>query len=961
MNTARRIFIYTALVVAFLLAMSVFTPTWAQQNQPMGATTNNVYAKGMLSADSALRAAKQFKVYPYFDSTGEVAVVGHKFYYHNGLIWVKLQDSTGSGISGTQFTIPVFTGTTSIGNSNIIDSTGVGHSYVNDTIAFLGKIYAKNTPIAVSPLDSILVKGSIKGTVRVVPPPVATPPIVWAWPADSVSLSPTGAPGIYGDAAHTLRIGTDTWGRVYTVTAVSISDSLDGRYFKKIDSNTHKNAITFDYFTAHSATFTASATTAGSVLFSDGVGIAENNTHLFWSNTNKRFGVNNNSPMSSLEVTDTSTNATRGIINSQYNTGANSAQFNLFKARGTLASPTTIVTGDLLGRVIAGGYDGTAFLSMADIKFLSTGTIGANRIPTIMTFSTGTDASPSVLTERMRISTAGQISFGTTDINSFINIGGGGIGWSTGQGARIHILGPTDQPLSISASIQPTAGIGATTIGNDLLLTASNASPSSSIAGAAAGGAITMASGNAARFTSGNANGGAFNFNSGTGTGTGTAGALNFNPGGTNVVSILSSGTVAWNSGDGAVSHLLGPTDQPLKLASSPTSAGNGNNISIIAASGVTPASNNTGGDVNITAGNSVGNTSSRAGAVNITGGASGNNAVSGGGNVVITAGGASGGGTASPSVVIQTSTSVINGGAISILTPSLTNNGATGAINVTTGSTANPGGGNSGGNSGAFVLTVGSAAGSINATTATGGGGGTISILGGAGGNTSSAAIGTAIAGNGSSVSFISGAGGSCLASSGTRTGGNSGSFIFRTGALGSGGGGTNGTAGTISFDINGANTKLLINAAGDVVVNGSNALLVNTATNNGVDKFIVNGSINSVTPNTGVVTDGTVVFNVSSGQYRYLLRSPTFTGTGNTTFSVPANSVLDGFAITCASSQALSAGTTLGGTDIMNAVSFSTTFDYQVINKWFSTSSSQTIFITGGATSCTITAKMK
>jgi hypothetical protein len=77
------------------------------------------------------------------------------------------------------------------------------------------------------------------------------------------------------------------------------------------------------------------------------------------------------------------------------------------KARGTPSSPSTIVTGDNMGRINAWGYDGTQFLNMGSIIFGSEGTIGTNRVPTYLSFSTATDAAPSVWTEAGRI-TSGQ-------------------------------------------------------------------------------------------------------------------------------------------------------------------------------------------------------------------------------------------------------------------------------------------------------------------------------------------------------------------------------------------------------------------------------------------------------------------------------------------------------------------------------------------------------------------------
>jgi hypothetical protein len=94
----------------------------------------------------------------------------------------------------------------------------------------------------------------------------------------------------------------------------------------------------------------------------------------------------------------------RGVMSAQYTTDAVGARFHLRKGRGTEAAPTTIVTGDVLGRVRFSGYDGANYLQSGSIDVVSIGTIAATRVPTVMTFSVATDAAPSVLTEVLRLS-----------------------------------------------------------------------------------------------------------------------------------------------------------------------------------------------------------------------------------------------------------------------------------------------------------------------------------------------------------------------------------------------------------------------------------------------------------------------------------------------------------------------------------------------------------------------------
>ncbi|HXJ44084.1 MAG TPA: hypothetical protein VNH18_32655 [Bryobacteraceae bacterium] len=93
----------------------------------------------------------------------------------------------------------------------------------------------------------------------------------------------------------------------------------------------------------------------------------------------------------------------RGLMTAQYSTDTVSARLHFRKSRGTEAVPTTIVTGDVLGRMRYSGYDGTAYLQMASIDAVSTGTIGTNQVPTKLQFYTATNANPSVLTLAMTL------------------------------------------------------------------------------------------------------------------------------------------------------------------------------------------------------------------------------------------------------------------------------------------------------------------------------------------------------------------------------------------------------------------------------------------------------------------------------------------------------------------------------------------------------------------------------
>jgi hypothetical protein len=105
-----------------------------------------------------------------------------------------------------------------------------------------------------------------------------------------------------------------------------------------------------------------------------------------------------------------STNAHASIARATDN--AAEPTFNLAKARGSVGTPTVVVSGDSLGRISFVGHDGTDYESIgAWIKGEVDGTPGVNDMPGRLVFSTTADGASSP-TERMRIDSAGNISIG---------------------------------------------------------------------------------------------------------------------------------------------------------------------------------------------------------------------------------------------------------------------------------------------------------------------------------------------------------------------------------------------------------------------------------------------------------------------------------------------------------------------------------------------------------------------
>jgi len=105
-----------------------------------------------------------------------------------------------------------------------------------------------------------------------------------------------------------------------------------------------------------------------------------------------------------------STAVNRGASFAQYSTDLLPSKLFLQKARGTFASPTTLVKGDTIGKVILSGYEGSKFYHGASITALTTGTISTNILATDLLFSTTSNTG--ALSEKMRIDKDGNVGIG---------------------------------------------------------------------------------------------------------------------------------------------------------------------------------------------------------------------------------------------------------------------------------------------------------------------------------------------------------------------------------------------------------------------------------------------------------------------------------------------------------------------------------------------------------------------
>jgi hypothetical protein len=90
---------------------------------------------------------------------------------------------------------------------------------------------------------------------------------------------------------------------------------------------------------------------------------------------------------------------------------------------GTISSPTVKTNGTRIGMITAEGYDGTSSPSSARIQFFVDGTVSTGNVPGAIGFNT-TPVGGSH-TERMRITSAGNVGIGTASPSSTLHVAGG--------------------------------------------------------------------------------------------------------------------------------------------------------------------------------------------------------------------------------------------------------------------------------------------------------------------------------------------------------------------------------------------------------------------------------------------------------------------------------------------------------------------------------------------------------
>lgn len=101
-----------------------------------------------------------------------------------------------------------------------------------------------------------------------------------------------------------------------------------------------------------------------------------------------RLGVSTSSPSFQLQVSTNGNASDRGIWLTQHVDTVHGAVFGYRKSRGTLASPTTVQTGDYGIAMLGQFYDGTNYLITSGLVSRTTGTVTTASVPSELCFFT---------------------------------------------------------------------------------------------------------------------------------------------------------------------------------------------------------------------------------------------------------------------------------------------------------------------------------------------------------------------------------------------------------------------------------------------------------------------------------------------------------------------------------------------------------------------------------------------
>lgn len=175
---------------------------------------------------------------------------------------------------------------------------------------------------------------------------------------------------------------------------------------------------------ANGGTNNSTAYTSGSIIFSNGTSLTQDNGNFFWNDTNQSIGIGTNVPASNAFVDGiNSSGATKRIQVTGY---GNNVGFRGKYANGTIGSPTAAVNTNVLAFLSAQGYGATGFpaASTALINMTAAGTFTDSSMPTDVNILTTPTGSVTAV-QTVLFSHTGATTLGPTSSTAIHQINGG--------------------------------------------------------------------------------------------------------------------------------------------------------------------------------------------------------------------------------------------------------------------------------------------------------------------------------------------------------------------------------------------------------------------------------------------------------------------------------------------------------------------------------------------------------
>jgi hypothetical protein len=276
------------------------------------------------------------------------------------------------------------------------DTVGTGPNYIEtgaSTFVTGGAVYGStgwvmNTTgtITVGSTALVWVQSSSSASVTV------TSPLVKVGSVISLGTVPTtlGGTGLTTLTAYNVMLGNGTGNVAFAAPSTTgypllSTGAASNPAFGQLSLTA---GVTGTLPVANGGTGTATAFTAGSVVFAGASGIyTQDNAHLFFDDTNNRLGINTATPQTQLTiVSNTQTVTPTGTLPAGtdiYIVGADAANTRITQdaygtgnypaytgrqARGTAAAPTASQTDDILVEVTGRGYGASAFSTSSVVR-----------------------------------------------------------------------------------------------------------------------------------------------------------------------------------------------------------------------------------------------------------------------------------------------------------------------------------------------------------------------------------------------------------------------------------------------------------------------------------------------------------------------------------------------------------------------------------------------------------------